>query len=92
MSNMLLAALDYARQGLPVLPLWGLLEARSADGRLLCRCGKLDCKRCRRLPMNRPSSISGPARRKQTSASLLARTPSVSMSIRARVARKNSRN
>jgi hypothetical protein len=45
MSDMLNAALDYARQGLPVLPLWGLLDARSADGRLLCRCGKLDCKR-----------------------------------------------
>jgi hypothetical protein len=45
MSDMLAAALDYARQGLPVLPLWGLLDARSGDGRLLCRCGRLDCKR-----------------------------------------------
>jgi Bifunctional DNA primase/polymerase, N-terminal len=45
MSNMLDAALGYARQGLPVLPLWGLLDTRSADGRLLCRCGRLDCKR-----------------------------------------------
>jgi hypothetical protein len=45
MSAMLAAALDYARQGLPVLPLWGLLDARSDDGRLLCRCGRLDCKR-----------------------------------------------
>jgi Bifunctional DNA primase/polymerase, N-terminal/Primase C terminal 1 (PriCT-1) len=46
MSNdMLNAALDYARQGLPVLPLWGLLPVTSNDGRLLCRCGKLDCKR-----------------------------------------------
>jgi Bifunctional DNA primase/polymerase, N-terminal len=45
MSDILNAALDYAAQGLPVLPLWGLLPSRSADGRLLCRCGRLDCKR-----------------------------------------------
>jgi hypothetical protein len=45
MSDTLAAALDYARLGLPVLPLWGLLSTRGADGRLLCRCGKLDCKR-----------------------------------------------
>jgi hypothetical protein len=45
MTDMLNAALDYARQGLPVLPLWGLLAARSDDGRRLCRCGHLDCKR-----------------------------------------------
>ncbi len=45
MSDLLNAALDYAGQGLPVLPLWGLLPTRDTDGRLLCRCGRIDCKR-----------------------------------------------
>jgi bifunctional DNA primase/polymerase-like protein/primase-like protein len=44
-DTMLDAALDYAAQGLPVLPLWGLLPNRDATGKLICRCGKLDCKR-----------------------------------------------
>ena len=52
MSDFLNAALDLARRGLRVFPIWTALPS-IAGGGFICKCGKLDCANAAKHPIGR---------------------------------------